>query len=185
MSSFQFTKGILIMSKGEDDFYDKRGEGHVVLRLVAVKCAISSVSPLTVALIGGRSVDACGKGVTVVESQPAFLNIRAGRVGPNRIFLLIIQVLQLHLHFQGSRGGRCLGLRAGRVGQRWILNRYAISIYLPIHLAMAQCRKSFSLFERKGILYKKFIQYKIFKNARNQPRKGNRKNFNYLFFRLR
>lgn len=40
-----------------------------ILRLVAVQCAIPCVSSLTVALIGGGSVDAGGEGVTVVETQ--------------------------------------------------------------------------------------------------------------------
>ncbi len=83
-----------------------------LLRLVAVQCAISCVSSLTVALIGGGRVDAGGEEVTVVETQPAFFYIRAGGVGPDRILLFIIQVLQLQLHFQGSRWCQGLGLRA-------------------------------------------------------------------------
>lgn len=81
--------------------------------MVAVQCAISCVSSLTVALVGGGSVDAGGKRVAVVETQPAFLHIRTGGIGPDRILLFFIQVLQLHLHFHGSRRGRGLGLRAG------------------------------------------------------------------------
>lgn len=157
-------------SKGEaKSFYAKRGEvmnqqtntflgeDHVVLRLVAVQCAIPCVSSLTVALIGGGSVDAGGKGMTVVKSQSAFLNIRAGGVGPNSILLFTIQVLQLHLHFQGTRGGRGLGLRARRSGQRWKLNRQPIFIYLFIYiylhlLSFGSIKNfSFSWFDRQGI----------------------------------
>lgn len=77
----------------------------IVARLVTVQCAIPRVTSLTVALIGGGSVDARGEGVTVVETQPAFLDIWAGGVGPDRILLFAVQVLQLQLHLQRSR--RC------------------------------------------------------------------------------
>lgn len=104
------------------------------LRLVAVQCAIPCISSLTVALIGGGSVDAGSEEVTVVETQPAFLYIRAGGVGPDRILLFVIQVLQLHLHFQGSRRGWGLGLRTGRAGHGDVkLDRYTISIYHPLY----------------------------------------------------
>lgn len=59
------------------------------LRLVAMLCAISCVSPLTVALVGGGGVNAGGIVVTVVETQPTFLYIRAGGVGPDGILLSI------------------------------------------------------------------------------------------------
>lgn len=61
-----------------------------LLRLVAVQRAISCVSSLTVALVGGGSVDAGGKRVAVVEAQPAFFHIRAGGVGPDCILVFII-----------------------------------------------------------------------------------------------
>lgn len=108
-----------------------------------MQCAIPRVSSLTVALIGGGSVDAGGEEVTVVEAQPAFLYIRAGGVGPDRILLFIVQVLQLHLHFQGSWWGRGLGLRAGRAGRGDVnLDRYTISTYPSIHCVVALCRSS-------------------------------------------
>ncbi|KAF3839321.1 hypothetical protein F7725_018038 [Dissostichus mawsoni] len=43
------------------------------------KRAVPGVSSLTVALVGGGRVDAGGEGVTVVETQPAFLHIGAGQ----------------------------------------------------------------------------------------------------------
>jgi len=46
---------------------DEWKEEHI-LRLVAVQCAIPCVSSLTVALIRSGSVDASGKGVTVMET---------------------------------------------------------------------------------------------------------------------
>lgn len=112
-----------------------------LLRLVAVQCAIPCVSSLTVALIGGGSVDAGGKDVTVVETQSAFLYIRAGGIGPDRILLFIIQVLQLHLHLQGSRRGRGLRLWAGREGKMFLI--WTGILYLSIiHCVMALCRSS-------------------------------------------
>ena len=82
-----------------------------------MQSAVPRVSPLTVALVGGGSVDAGGKGVTVVETQSALLYVRAGGVGPDRILVFGFHVLQLQLHFQGSRRGRSLGLGAGRAGR--------------------------------------------------------------------
>lgn len=90
-----------------------RGRGQGLLRLVAVQRAISSVSSLAVALIGGGGVDACGKRVTVVEAQSALLHVRAGRVRPDGILLFVVKVFQLHLHLHGSRRRRRLRLRAG------------------------------------------------------------------------
>lgn len=113
-----------------------------LLRLVAVQRAVSCVSSLTVTLVGRGSVDAGGKGVTVVETQPAFLYIRAGGVGPDRVLLFGFHVLQLHLHFQGSRRGRSLGLRAGRAGRGDVRYYYCISIYMSTHCVMALCRNS-------------------------------------------
>lgn len=69
------------------------------LRLVAVQCAIPCESSLTTALIRSGSFDAGGRGVTVVEAQPAFLYIRTCGIGPDCILLFITQMLQLHLHF--------------------------------------------------------------------------------------
>lgn len=46
-------------------------------RLIAVMLSISGETPFTVALIGGGSVHACGRGMAGVEAQPAFLHIRA------------------------------------------------------------------------------------------------------------
>lgn len=85
-------------------------------RLVAVQRAVSGVASLTVALVGRGGVDARGEGVTVVETQPALLHVRAGGVRPHRVLLFILKVLQLQLHLQRPGGGRGLGLRAGGGG---------------------------------------------------------------------
>lgn len=74
----------------------------IVTSLVAVQRAVASVSSLTMTLIRGGSVDTSGERVTVVEAQPAFLHVRTCGIRPDRIFLLFIKNLQLHLHFQGS-----------------------------------------------------------------------------------
>lgn len=102
-------------------------------RLVAVQRAVPRVASLTVALVRGGRVDAGGERVTVVETQPAFLHIRAGGVGPHRISLLVVQVLQLQLHLQGPRRGRGLGLRAGRAGRGEV---YHVHLNLLLHGAM-------------------------------------------------
>lgn len=125
-------KKISKLTEIKDELTQKHIFSWRLLRLVAVQCPIPRVSSLTVTLIGRGSVDAGGEGVTVVETQPAFLYIRTGGVGPDRILLFIIQVLQLHLHFQGSRWGRGLRLRAGRAGRVDVkLDRYS---HLYVHL---------------------------------------------------
>lgn len=75
--------------------------------------AVSSVSSLAVALVGGGGVDACGKRVTVVEAQSALLHVGAGGVGPDGVLLFVVKMFQLHLHLHGPRRRRRLRLRAG------------------------------------------------------------------------
>lgn len=84
-----------------------------LLRLVAVQRAVSRVSSLAVALVGGGGVDAGGEGVTVVEAQSALLHVRAGGVRPDGVLLFLVKVLQFHLHLHWSRWRRRLRLRAG------------------------------------------------------------------------
>lgn len=86
--------------------------GSGLLRLVAVQRAVSSISSLAVALVGGGGVDAGGERMTVVEAQPALLHVWAGGVRPDGVLLFVVKVLQLHLHLHGSRRRRRLRLGA-------------------------------------------------------------------------
>lgn len=88
------------------------------LRLVAVQRPVPRVSSLTMALVGGGRINARGKGMTVMKTQSAFLNVRAGGIGPNGVLLFVIKVFQLQLHLQGARRCRGLGRRTDGEGRK-------------------------------------------------------------------
>lgn len=78
-------------------------------RLIAVMLSISSETPLTVALVRGGCVYACGWGMAGVKAQPALLHIRAWCIGPHSLSINIHPFQQLHLQLQLHRPWRGKG----------------------------------------------------------------------------